>query len=135
VFVQDAIQLSPALAVTLGIKAERNPYTGTEWLPTARLAWTVSPDSVLWGSLSRAVRAPSRIDREVYFPGQPPFLLVGNDVFDAEIANVAELGLPHAAVRDAFVLRDALPPRLSQPAQRGHHRRDDPRSATTSRGR
>jgi len=92
VFVQDAIQLSPALAVTLGIKAERNPYTGTEWLPTARLAWTVSPDSVLWGSLSRAVRAPSRIDRELYFPGQPPFLLVGNDVFDAEIANVAELG-------------------------------------------
>jgi iron complex outermembrane receptor protein len=42
--------------------------------------------------LSRAVRAPSRIDREVYFPGVPPFVLVGNDTFEAEVGNVAELG-------------------------------------------
>jgi iron complex outermembrane receptor protein len=91
-FVQDEIALSPTLALTLGLKAERNPYTGTEWLPNARLAWKVRHDSLLWASVSRAVRAPSRIDREVFFPGNPPYALVANDTFEAEAANVAELG-------------------------------------------
>ena len=91
-FVQDSISLSPTLVATLGIKAERNPYTGTEWLPTARLAWTVSRDALVWASLSRAVRAPSRIDREAFFPGNPPYQLTGSDKFESEVANVAELG-------------------------------------------
>lgn len=91
-FVQDEIALGAALSLTVGLKAERNPYTGTEWLPNARLAWKATPGALVWTAISRAVRAPSRIDREVFFPGNPPFALVGNEVFEAEIANVAELG-------------------------------------------
>jgi iron complex outermembrane receptor protein len=92
IFAQDAFRISPSLVATLGLKAEHNPYTGTEWLPTARLAWTPSADSLIWAALSRAVRAPSRIDRDVYFPGAPPYALQGNDSFESEVAHVAELG-------------------------------------------
>jgi iron complex outermembrane receptor protein len=92
VFVQDEIALSKSVTLTAGLKAERNPYTGVEWLPNLRLAWRVGSEQLVWGALSRAVRAPSRIDREIYFPGVPPFVLVGNDTFEAEIADVAEVG-------------------------------------------
>ena len=91
-FAQDEIALTPTLTFTAGIKAERNPYTGTEWLPNLRIAWRPGDDQLIWSALSRAVRAPSRIDREIYVPGTPPFVLVGNDTFESEVANVAELG-------------------------------------------
>ncbi|HEX4764182.1 MAG TPA: TonB-dependent receptor [Usitatibacter sp.] len=92
VFAQDEIDLAPGLALTLGLKAEDNPYTGAEWLPNVRLAYQAAQSQLLWGALSRAVRAPSRIDREVNFPGVPPFILVGNDTLEAEVANVVEIG-------------------------------------------
>ena len=91
-FAQDEIALSPSLTLTAGIKVESNPYTGTEYLPNLRLAWRPGRDQLVWGALSRAVRAPSRIDREVYFHGVPPHILVGNETFESEVANVAELG-------------------------------------------
>jgi iron complex outermembrane receptor protein len=90
-FAQDQIGLRHDLDLTLGAKAERNSYTGTEFLPSARVAWRIAADRLAWGALSRAVRAPSRLDREVFFPGQPPFQLTAGD-FMSEVANVAELG-------------------------------------------
>lgn len=91
-FVQDEIALAPGLSATLGLKVERNPFTGSEWLPNVRMSWLPSRSSLVWGALSRAVRAPSRIDREVNFPGVAPFLLNASGTFDSETANVAELG-------------------------------------------
>ncbi len=91
-FVQDEIGLAPGLSAILGLKVERNPFTGNEWLPNVRLAWLPTRQSIAWAALSRAVRAPSRIDREVNSPGTPPYLLNASDVFESEIANVAELG-------------------------------------------
>jgi iron complex outermembrane receptor protein len=92
VFVQDEVSLGARMALTIGLKAERNPYTGTEWLPNVRIAYQATPEQLLWAALSRAVRAPSRIDREVFFPGVAPYVLVANDRFESEVANVAELG-------------------------------------------
>ena len=93
VFVQDEIGFQPSLQLTLGVKIETNPYTGHEWLPNARLAWQLSADHLLWGALSRALRAPSRIDRELFAPGRPPYVaLAGNETFQSEVANVAEIG-------------------------------------------
>src|SRR5690606_33766451 len=70
VFVQDRIRLGRSLEATLGLKLETNDYTGTESLPSARLAWKPSTDRLLWAAVSRAIRAPSRYDRDVFFPGR-----------------------------------------------------------------
>jgi iron complex outermembrane receptor protein len=90
-FVQDTISLGSDFDLTLGAKAERNSYTGNEFLPSARLSWRLAENQFAWASLARAVRAPSRIDRELFVPGQAPFVLAGGD-FESEVADVAELG-------------------------------------------
>lgn len=92
VFAQDEIVLSPALRVTLGARAERNDYTGVEFLPNLRLAWNPSAQHLLWAAASRAVRAPSRLDRDTFVPGEPPYLLTGGPDFRSEVAQVYELG-------------------------------------------
>jgi iron complex outermembrane recepter protein len=91
-FVQDEIQLREGLKATFGVKLESNDYTDVEVLPSARLAWKVKDNQLLWGSLSRAVRAPARFDRDVRAPGFPPFFVVGGPNFVSEVANVAEIG-------------------------------------------
>jgi iron complex outermembrane recepter protein len=91
-FVQDEFSLSSALRATLGLRAERNTYTGWEWLPNARVSYTLSPDDLLWTALTRTVRSPSRLDRDLVVPGAPPFTVVNNTTFASEVAQVAELG-------------------------------------------
>jgi iron complex outermembrane receptor protein len=47
----------------------------------------------VWAAVSRAVRAPSRIDGELYFPRDPPFtVLQGNPNFVSEELLACELG-------------------------------------------
>jgi iron complex outermembrane receptor protein len=91
-FAQDDILLGTSLRAILGVRAERNNYSGVEWLPNARLSYSLAADDVVWTALTRTVRAPSRIDRDLVVPGMPPFLITRNDTFEAEIANVAEVG-------------------------------------------
>lgn len=91
-FAQDEIELRSRLRLTAGARVEDNPYTGAEFLPSARLAWKSPADSLIWGAISRAVRAPSRIDREFFAPAQPPFAIAGGPDFRSEVSNVFELG-------------------------------------------
>src|SRR5690606_17289615 len=70
-----------------------------EYLPNLRLAWKASTDFLAWVSAARAVRAPSRLDRELYLPTTAPFLIAGGPDFVAEIANVYELGVRGQALR------------------------------------
>jgi iron complex outermembrane recepter protein len=91
-FVQDEFRLSEKLEFTAGIKLERNDYTGWEYLPSVRLAWKPTDYQLVWGAVSRAVRAPSRFDREVFFPPAGPFLIRGGPNFVSEVANVFEIG-------------------------------------------
>jgi iron complex outermembrane receptor protein len=91
-FVQDEIELTESLSLGLGLKFERNDYTGTERLPSLRLAWKPRPGHLLWAALSRAVRAPARLDRDIRLPPQPPFIIAGGPDFRSEVARVAELG-------------------------------------------
>ena len=91
-FAQDEITLSPTLRATLGARVERNDYTGTEFLPSARLSWSAAPGHAFWATASRAVRAPSRIDADTYIPGRPPYILAGGPGVRSEVANVFELG-------------------------------------------
>jgi iron complex outermembrane receptor protein len=92
-------------------------YTGWEFLPSARLAWTPSDTQLAWAALSRAVRAPARLDRDFFLPGNPPFLIQGGPDFQSEVANVLELGW-----------RAQPTPTLSYSATLFHHRYERLRS-------
>jgi len=105
-FAQDEWTVIPGLAFTGGVRAERNPYTGVEWLPTLRFAWKLAPDHLVWGDVSRAVRAPSRLDRDAFTP-----VLRTNSTFESERAGVAELGY-----------RTQVTPSLSFSVTAFHHR-------------
>src|SRR5882672_10544381 len=91
VFAQDEIALEENLRLTLGAKFESNYYTGTESLPSARLAWKPQPQSLVWGAVSRALRAPSRIDRDFFVTAGPTQLAGGPD-FAFEVVKGVEPG-------------------------------------------
>ncbi|HEY0962897.1 MAG TPA: TonB-dependent receptor [Pseudomonadales bacterium] len=92
-FVQDEISFGDGrLRVTPGIKFEWNDYTGREHLPSLSVAWQADAH-MLWARWSRVIRAPSRFDRDVYYPDKPPFLIAGGPNFEAEVARVLETGL------------------------------------------
>ncbi|MGQ9369875.1 TonB-dependent receptor plug domain-containing protein [Azospirillum sp. ST 5-10] len=88
VFVQDTVALAPDLHLTAGLKAESNSYTGLDAMPNLRLAWQVEKDHVLWAAVSRAVRTPSRIDRELEGGG----FLVPSSEFRTEKLTAFEIG-------------------------------------------
>lgn len=67
-FVQDRFALSKRLSVTAGLKIEGSSYTGLELLPSLRLAFQPGDNHLLWAAMSRAVRTPSRIDRDLMDP-------------------------------------------------------------------
>lgn len=91
-FAQDDISLGDHLRLVLGARVEENDYTGTEFLPSARIAWQAAPQHLWWSAVSRAVRAPSRLDVDTFIPGEPPYLLAGGHPVRSEVAVVYELG-------------------------------------------
>jgi iron complex outermembrane receptor protein len=98
-FVQDRIEVAPdRLLLTLGLKAERNDYSGVELQPAARLVWHPRERHSLWAAVSRAVRTPSRVERDLDLtasldPARPVFVRVeGNPEFSSERAIVYEAG-------------------------------------------
>jgi|SRR5882724_70273 len=94
VFAQDEITLLPdRVRLTLGSKFEHNDYTGFDFQPSLRLAYTPSPRQTLWGAVSRAVRTPTRIDTDVrFYLGGSFLLLSGNPQFQSEAVVAYELG-------------------------------------------
>jgi len=96
VFAQDTWTLKPGLRLTLGLKAERNSYTGMEYQPNVRIAWKPANESLLWASVSRAVRTPSRLDRDffVFVNLGPPYngRLLGGPNFMSERLTAYEVG-------------------------------------------
>ncbi|HTX22481.1 MAG TPA: TonB-dependent receptor [Candidatus Aquilonibacter sp.] len=93
-FVQDEIMLWENLHFTVGTKLEHNDYTGFEVEPSARLQWDVTPKQMIWAAVSRAVRTPSRIDRDFYepAPSAPLVILQGGSDFESETLIAYELG-------------------------------------------
>jgi iron complex outermembrane receptor protein len=94
VFVQDKITLiKERLSLTIGSKFEHNSYTGMQYQPSGRLAWTPGKRQTIWAAVSRAVRTPSRIDREFVLslaPGLP--YIEGSSNFKSETLLAYELG-------------------------------------------
>jgi iron complex outermembrane receptor protein len=103
-FVNDEITLVPEqLRATLGLRLERNSFTGTEPQGHVRLAWTPSRTRTLWAAYSRAVRTPSRAESDLQFdlavmPARPPVPAVltrspaPKGSLSAEVVKAFELG-------------------------------------------
>ncbi|HET9160239.1 MAG TPA: TonB-dependent receptor, partial [Caulobacteraceae bacterium] len=68
VFLQDQIDFGD-VTLTGGVKYEKSSFGTSEWAPNLRMAWRVNDATLLWGAVSRAVRNPSRLDRDLTFPG------------------------------------------------------------------
>jgi iron complex outermembrane receptor protein len=96
-FVQDQIALGESLRLTLGTKLEHNDFSGFEYQPSARLGLSLPHAQNLWVAVSRAVRVPTRLERDVSIEVTPPgadpaAFLLGNRDFDAERLLAWELG-------------------------------------------
>jgi iron complex outermembrane receptor protein len=95
-FVQDRFALSPKLSVIAGIKLEGSTFSGLQLLPNLRFAWQPDDRTLLWTSVSRAVRTPSRIDRDLT---EPTFLAKAPD-FQSEKLVAIEAGYRGQPGRD-----------------------------------
>ena len=101
-FVQYEAELSPTVHLTLGSKVEHNDYTGYEYEPSGRIRWNFTPKQMIWTAVSRAVRTPSRYDRDlqvvtglVNAPAPfvfPATFLAGSPNFNSESVVAYELG-------------------------------------------
>ena len=96
-FVQDQIALQDNFRVTVGTKLEHNDFSGFEIQPSLRAAWDITPKHTLWAAVSRAVRTPTRLERDISIDVTNPAVspvarLVGNSEFRAEELLAAELG-------------------------------------------
>lgn len=97
VFAQDEITLAERVKLTIGLRLERNTYTGLENQPSLRLAWKPNDETLVWSSIARAVRTPSRIDRDFYTPANPVSPTVqrglnGGPDFQSEKLTAYEIG-------------------------------------------
>ncbi len=130
-FVQDEIGLAQSVALTLGSKLEHNDYTGYEVEPDVRLQWNLDPTQLLWAAVSRAVRTPSRYDRDLEVPtglvnAPSPFqfptaYLTGSGDFVSETLIAYELGY-----------RAALGPRLTGSVSTFYNDYNDLRSTSAT---
>jgi iron complex outermembrane receptor protein len=99
-FIQDKIAIvAEKLFLTLGSKFEHNSFTGFETEPSAKLAWNINDNNMLWSSISRAVRTPSRSEEDIRLvvgvsPGPPTGYLAwqGNSYMDSEVLTAYEIG-------------------------------------------
>lgn len=92
-FIQDEISLlNDRWHATLGSKVEHNDYTGFEVEPSGRLAWRPDRSQTVWAAISRAVRTPSRIDRDLFSPATPPYRIAGGPNVVSETLVAYELG-------------------------------------------
>lgn len=87
-YIQDTYAPTPAVKFVADIKFEHNQMTGWEIMPSGRISWKAAEHTLLWAAVSRAVRTPNRIDRELEsFP-----LLIPAVSFQSEELLAYELG-------------------------------------------
>ena len=101
-FIQDDIEIiADRLNVIVGSKFEYNDFTGFEYQPSVKALGKPTDNQTVWGSVSRAVRTPSRVNNDVLLsvsafptdtglPGQS--VLLGNSDVESEDLLSFELG-------------------------------------------
>jgi iron complex outermembrane receptor protein len=110
-FVRDEFTLVPERwRISFGTKLEHNAYSGFEWQPSGRVIWTPSDTHTVVGSIARAVRTPSRVERDfetaalIAAAPLPTFVrLLPNPAFTSEKLVAAELGYRLRLSPNAFL--------------------------------
>jgi iron complex outermembrane receptor protein len=94
VFAQDDIAILPnRFYVTVGAKYEHNVFSGGELQPNLRARYLMPRRQVLWGSVSRAIRRPTRFDDDIVATGPGGLVLArGSDDFEPESLVAGEIG-------------------------------------------
>jgi iron complex outermembrane recepter protein len=65
-FVEDAFEAVPdRLRFTFGSKLIWNDHSGVDLQPSARVSWTPHAKHSLWSAVTRAIRTPSRVERDL----------------------------------------------------------------------
>lgn len=104
-FVQGDFSLPQNTRLIIGTKLEHNSFTNWEVLPGVRMSWQPHAKHFLWTATSRAVRLPTRAERDIEVEAfsQPaaaddPFslpiigVLKGNRNLESEVVHSYELG-------------------------------------------
>jgi iron complex outermembrane receptor protein len=92
--------LADRLLVSAGIRLDYNSYRDVEYQPSLRLLYTPKASQSAWVAVSRAVRTPNRVDRDVVFdPGSQTvqglrvsLINLGSKSMRSEVAKTAEAG-------------------------------------------
>jgi Outer membrane cobalamin receptor protein len=96
IYVQDTYQVVPdRVAATFAVKGEHNTFSGFEYQPSLRAAWTPTERTTVWSAVSRAVRTPVRVDEDLAIRFGGMELFAANDDFETEEAIAWELGWRH----------------------------------------
>lgn len=99
-FLQDKFTLvQDKLFLTVGSKVEHNDFSGLEYEPSVRLAWTPTANQTVWTAVSRAVRTPVQGDQNVNLvqaslPGTPTTILteLGQKAAESNVETAYEVG-------------------------------------------
>jgi iron complex outermembrane recepter protein len=109
-FVQDEIALvRDRLSLTVGSKFEHTTFSGFDYQPGIRLAWTPNQQNTLWAAVTRAARTASRIEDGFNYTAllqaNPPFYLrlVGDGGFTQEQLVGYELGYRRYLSQKGFI--------------------------------
>jgi iron complex outermembrane receptor protein len=101
IVLRDEWQVVPgSLIASAGIRIDYNSYRDIEYQPSLRLLFTPQPNQSAWLAVSRAVRTPSRFDRDISYDngtvdiqGMPVELVtLGSKSTSSEVARTAEGG-------------------------------------------
>lgn len=103
-YLQDDLSLVPnKLTLTLGTKFEHTSFSGFNYQPSVRIAWTPDSRHTVWGAVTRAIRTASRVEEGFRFTAfrgqtdQPQFLrLIGDGGFQLEQLMGYEAGYRNA---------------------------------------
>lgn len=76
------------LQLVAGTKLEYNNYTDFEYQPTGRVLWKFLDGHAVWAAVSRAVRSPTRSERDINYAG----LITGNKDLESEDLTAYEFG-------------------------------------------
>ena len=68
-YAQDTIGLRDDLRLVIGSKFEYSTFSGWAIMPNIRLGWQADARNFVWSAISRAVRSPSRLERDLFAPG------------------------------------------------------------------